>query len=149
MAFPSQRESQLSVRTTGGAGGARGAGLRQRPSQSPGQRQRLRRTVWAQEYPQSLCPRPCFTAHMPPAVLLLCSESWPHASRMLQLDFQNPSSLGGEVNYLTQPPGYTQPRRFDDFPPLESVELKFISEPSSILHRLNDAGLSHPAPPPG
>lgn len=61
----------------------------------------------------------------------------------------SPSSLGGEVNYFTQSPCYTQPRRFDDFPPLESVELKFISEPSSILHRLGNTGLRHPAPPPG
>lgn len=59
----------------------------------------------------------------------------------------SPSSLCGEVNYFTQSPCYTQPRRFDDFPPLESVELKFISEPRSILHRLGNASPRHPAPP--
>lgn len=86
---------------------------------------------------------------MPPAVLLLWSQTWPNVSRTPQLDFQSPSSLGGEVNYFTLSPRYTQPQRFDDFPPLESVELKFISELSSILHRLGNAGLRHPAPPPG
>lgn len=100
---------------------------------------------WTQQHPRRLCLQClCKVAfHCPPApcILLLWSQSWPGASRMLHLA-SSPSSLCGEVNYSTQSPCYTQPRRFDDFPPLESVELKLISEPSSILHRLGNAGPS-------
>jgi hypothetical protein len=41
----------------------------------------------------------------------------------------------------SQSPCYTQPQIFDDFQPSESVELKFISKQSSILHRLHNASL--------
>lgn len=155
MAFPSQSVSRLSVTTTRGARHPWGWPLTEAWLESRSETEAEEGSLGIGAHSGhkdtvfSLCPRRGLAPHISPAVLLLWSLSWPHESRILQLDFQSPSSLGGEVNYFTQSPCYTQPRRFDDFPPLESVELKFISEPSSILHRLGNAGLRHPAPPPG
>lgn len=88
------------------------------------------------------------TCHLcPPARVSVLAHCKQNVSAWLQVP-PHPPALSGEVNYFTQSPCYTQPRRFDDFPPLEPVELIFIWEPSSILHRLGNAGPRHPPAPP-